>query len=298
MTNISKNDISLLEKNFYILRIALLEKLKSKDGTEKFLFELPDKEVIESVFIPRGKYNTACLSSQVGCRFACIFCASGKKFVRNLSTSEIITQLLEMMNITKKKITHIVFMGIGEPLDNYDNVIRAIHILNSPLGFNIGARRITISSCGIIPKIKKLKNEGLQIELSISLHSADDCLRSRLMPVNKKYPVRELIACLKDYIKQTNRQITFEYVLIKDVNDRIDDINMLIRALKGLNCKINLILCNLAEKGAFKRPSKKQAQDFKYRLIKNGLHSTLRKSRGEDIRAACGQLRIRHNFLS
>ncbi|MEK6714669.1 MAG: 23S rRNA (adenine(2503)-C(2))-methyltransferase RlmN [Candidatus Omnitrophota bacterium] len=295
MSNISKGNISKLKNKFYIGDIALKDKLISKDGTIKFLFGLIDKEAVETVFIPAKNRNTLCLSSQVGCKFRCLFCASGKSFVRNLSVSEITSQLSRIIEITGAAVSHLVFMGIGEPLDNYDNVFKAVRIFNAPSAFNIGARRITISTCGIIPAIENLARQGLQVELSISLHAADNELRNKLMPVNKRYPLDKLISCVREYIKQTNRQITFEYILIKGLNDSLSCADKLSKLLSGLNFKVNLILFNLQEGSCFQPPDKKLVLGFKERLIKNGTHATTRASRGQDIRAACGQLRIAHN---
>jgi len=191
-------------------------------------------------------------------------------------------------------LTHIVFMGIGEPLDNYDNVIKAVRLINSPGGLNIGARRITISTCGIIPGIKRLAGEGLQLELSVSLHAADDKVRSRIMPVNKIYPLKGLMECCREYIKETNRQITFEYILIKGVNSDLLSAQNLIKIVKGLNCKINLIPSNAVREYKVEPPNKREALFFRDRLIKSGVNVTLRKPRGHDIEAACGQLRLRH----
>ncbi|PIQ85973.1 MAG: 23S rRNA (adenine(2503)-C(2))-methyltransferase RlmN, partial [Candidatus Omnitrophica bacterium CG11_big_fil_rev_8_21_14_0_20_43_6] len=213
-----------LAGEFSILNLKLVNKLISGDGTTKFLFALADKNLIEAVNIPMSKFDlraiTGCISSQVGCKFCCNFCASGiKGFKRNLTSNEILDEVLYLKNHSSPgQLTHIVFMGTGEPLDNYENVLSAIRVINSPAAFNIGARRITISTCGIIPGIKKLALEDLQVELSISLHAAQDKIRSVLMPVNKKYPLAELIKCCHEYIAKTNRQITFEYILINGVN--------------------------------------------------------------------------------
>ncbi len=212
--------------------------------------------------------------------------------MRNLTVSEITSQLSEIMNITGKTVTNVVFMGIGEPLDNYDNVLGAIRILNSPEGFCIGARRITISSCGIIPQIERLSDEGLQVELSVSLHAVDNELRSRLMPVNKKYPLDKLIPSLARYTEKTNRQVTFEYVLLKGVNDGLNDADRLSKLSASLNSKVNLIVFNAQDNSSCRSPDKEAVLAFKARLIKNGTFVTLRQSRGEDISAACGQLRI------
>lgn len=292
MPNIAKTGIVKLEEKFFIGNPPILKRLKSKDGTEKFLLGLLDNEVIETVFIPSEKRNTVCLSSQVGCKFKCLFCASGMNFIRQLSVSEITSQLSKIRQVVDRPITHLVFMGIGEPMDNYDNIISAIRIFNSSLAFNIGARRITVSTCGIIPGIKRLSSEGLQVELSISLHAPYDELRATIMPVDKKYPVEQLIGCARDYIDKTNRQVTFEYVLIKGLNDHLADADRLSDLLGALNAKVNLIVYNHRGKSAYQAPEKKIVFDFKNRLLKNGTRVTLRLSRGQDIDAACGQLRL------
>jgi 23S rRNA (adenine2503-C2)-methyltransferase len=212
-----------------------------------------------------------------------------------LAASEILEQVLYLKhNSPDNKLTHLVFMGTGEPLDNYDNVIKAIRIINSPYSFNIGARRITISTCGIIPAIMKLAEEGLQIELSVSLHAADEKTRSRVMPVNKKYPLKELILACKKYIEKTDRQVTFEYVLIEGLNADLPAAEKLSKILSGLNCKINLIPCNPIKELRLHPPNKLQILLFKDKLLKSGVNATLRMPRGSDIEAACGQLRLRY----
>ena len=285
-----------LQENFYILSLKLIKKIKSHDGTEKFLFALKDKNFIEAVIIPTGKRITGCISTQAGCKFACLFCASGiSGFKRNLTTPEMLEEVLYLKNSPLgEKLTHLVFMGIGEPLDNYDNVLRAIRRINSPHTFNIGARRITLSTSGVIPAIKKLSGEGLQIELSVSLHAADDKIRSRLMPINKIYPLKDLIAACRGYISKTDRQITFEYVLIKDINSGLQDALKLSKILKGLNCKVNLIPCNAIKELKVRPPEKSEILLFRDYLLKSGINVTLRRPRGEDIEAACGQLRLRY----
>ena len=295
-----------LQENFYILSLKLIKKIKSYDGTEKFLFVLKDKNFIEAVIIPTGKRITGCISTQAGCKFACRFCASGALgFKRNLTSPEMLEEVLYLKNNSLgDKLTHLVFMGIGEPLDNYDNVLRAIRMINSPHAFNIGARRITLSTSGVIPAIKKLSGEGLQIELSVSLHAADDKTRARLMPINRIYPLKDLIAACREYISKTNRQITFEYVLIKDINSGLQDALKLSKILKGLNCKVNLIPCNAINPAPARRggveelqvqpPEKSEILLFRDYLLKSGINVTLRRPRGEDIEAACGQLRLRY----
>jgi 23S rRNA (adenine2503-C2)-methyltransferase len=296
MSDLSKDSRSLLKENFTINGPDLVETQTSSDGTKKFLFKLKDANLIEAVMIPTDKRLTGCISSQAGCKFKCAFCASGiSGFRRNLETEEIVGEVFALKNNSADNgLTHIVFMGTGEPLDNYDNVLKAIRIINSKFGFNIGARRITISTCGIIPGIKKLSQEGMQIELSVSLHAADDKTRNLLMPVNKVYPLKELLAACRYYVERTNRQVTFEYVLIKGLNCGLQDSLNLSKILRGLNCKINLIASNPVKESGFIPPNKLQALAFRQSLLKSGIKATLRKERGKDIDAACGQLRLRY----
>lgn len=286
-----------LKENFYLSGLSLVKLLKSKDGTEKFLFALQDRNFIEAVTIPAKKRITACISTQVGCKLACAFCASGMSgFKRNLTAGEMLEEILSLKNnCPNKKLTHIVFMGSGEPLDNYREVLKATRIINAPYAFNIGARRITISSCGIIPGIEKLANEDLQIELSISLHAADEETRSGLMPVNKKYPLKGLIPACKKYIKETGRQITFEYVMIKGINSDLQSAQKLSTILEGLKlAKVNLIPANPIKELKVEPPAKLEILGFRNYLLKQGINVTLRRPRGEDIEAACGQLRLRY----
>ncbi len=295
MSNLALPLRKSLNADFYILGLKLIKVLQSSDGTEKFLLSTQDDEFIEAVCIPFEDRVTACISSQAGCKFACRFCASGVSgFKRNLSWLEILDEILYLKNRSRAgKITHIVFMGTGEPLDNYDQVLKAIRIINSPLGFHIGARRITISTSGIIPGIEKLAEEDLQVELSVSLHAASDEIRSFLMPVNKKYPLKELMLACKHYIHRTNRQITFEYIMVKGVNSDLLNAQKLSTILKGLKlCKVNLIPANPLQELNIEPPGKLEVLMFKDVLVKAGIPVTLRKSRGADINAACGQLRL------
>ena len=295
MSDLSRDLRKKLEDNFAILDLELIKQFTSQDGTKKLLFELKDGNIIEAVSIPTEKRITGCLSTQVGCKFGCRFCASGLLgFKRNLKVNEIIEQVLFLKGKPQEQLNNLVFMGIGEPLDNYDPVIKAIRIINSAHTFNIGARRITISTCGIIPAIKKLSAEALQIELSISLHAADNKTRSRLMPINKIYPLTDLIAACHEYIKKTNRQITFEYVLIKGINSGLPNTLKLSKILKGLKCKINLIPCNVIKELKVEPPENREILSFRDALLKSGINVTLRRPRGEDIEAACGQLRLRY----
>ncbi len=296
MTNLSLDLRKRLEENFYALGLKITQVLSSQDGSEKFLFELNDSNFVEAVNIPVDNRTTACLSTQVGCKFACSFCASGMLgFKRNLSCGEIIEELYHLENAAKHgRITNVVFMGTGEPLDNYENVLKAIRIINSKYCFNIGSRRITISTNGIVPAIKRLAEESLQIELSVSLHAAEDRVRSSLMPINKLYPLRELVETCRRYIKITNRQVTFEYVLIKGLNSDLSSAQKLSAILTGLNCKVNLILFNPVAGLDIRPPSDEEILLFRDCLAKSRIRVTLRKSRGQDIEAACGQLRLRY----
>jgi len=285
-----------LAKNFSITDILLIESQLSRDGTRKFLFRLNDGYYIEAVAIPAEKRLTACISSQAGCRFACRFCASGKTGLkRNLTTGEIVNQLLHIRNSEQEKqLTHVVFMGTGEPLDNYDAVLRAVRTINAECGFGIGARRITISTCGLVPGIARLAGEGLQIELSVSLHAADDVTRNMLMPVNRKYPLAVLMNALRDYVAKTKRQVTFEYILAEGVNSDLPSAQNLCTILRGLTCKVNLIPVNPFGVKGMVPPGKLAILKFCNRLKKCGIPATVRTPRGQDIEAACGQLRLRY----
>ena len=298
MTNLSLDLRNRLKERFVFKPLELEKLLDSADGTRKFLFRLPDGNLIESVLIPVKERLTVCLSSQAGCPFFCGFCASGiTGFKRNLSSGEITGQLLEIsykLN-PESAITNVVFMGTGEPLDNYENVLKALRTINSRDGFNVGARRITISTCGIIPGIKRLSREGLQIELSVSLHGADERTRSRLMPVNKKYPLMDLISACKEYAALTKRQVTFEYVLIKGLNCSKEAADNLVRLLTGWECNVNLLVYNPVKEFPYQPPQEREVEFFIWLLRKRGIVVTLRKSRGKDIDGACGQLRSKYS---
>jgi len=286
-----------LADEFFILSLKLADLESSADGTTKFLFELKDHSLVEAVNIPAAKRVTGCVSTQVGCKFACRFCASGLKgFKRDLSCGEILDEVLYLKNNAgSAELTHIVFMGTGEPLDNYANLLKSIRLINSPEGFNIGARRITISTCGLIPGIEKLQQEDMQFELSVSLHAADDRARSEIMPVNKKYPLKELIQACKVYMDKTNRQVTFEYILVKGFNADLAAADKLILLLKDLRlAKVNLIAANPIPELNILAPGQAQIDKFKEHLFKGGINVTVRRERGQDIAAACGQLRLRH----
>jgi len=295
MTDTPSSLRALLKSKFHLTHLTALDLRRSLlDGTTKYLFKLEDGNTIETVFLPEKDRATICLSSQVGCKFGCVFCASAPfGFVRNLTTSEIAEEVLSVKRESRGAvITNLVFMGIGEPFDNYDNVMKAVRLFNSKDGFNIGARKITISTCGVIPGIKRLKEEKIQVELSISLHSPDDKVRSKLVPVNKKYPLGELMAACRDYTAATNRVITFEYVLLKGMNSSREDALGLIKLLRGLKSKVNVICYNRIMAGDYEAPSNPEVNAFIDTLKKGGVNVTRRKSKGEDIDAGCGQLRI------
>ena len=291
LSNISKALRDRLKESYYISAITLSEHLKSRDGTEKFLFMLRDSNFIETVLIPSKERKTLCLSTQAGCKFACSFCASGRKgFVRDLTPSEILNQILFLSRRFEHNITNYVFMGMGEPLDNYENVAKAVMIMNDPEGMNIGARRITISTCGIIPGIDKLKELGLQVNLSVSLHAANDRLRDELMPVNKRYPLKELINACEKYLDKTGRLITLEYILIEHKNDSLKDADALAEIAGRLKAKVNLIAASPVSHAGLGPPSQKTVDIFMKRLTGKRITATLRESKGKDIHAACGQL--------
>ena len=292
MSNLSGELRGFLKRNNCILSLVLIEKHRSFDGAQKFLFGLCDKNAIESVLIPAAKRLTVCISTQAGCKFACRFCASGAKgFMRSLSCAEIIEQIILLQDNAQRRINNIVFMGVGEPLDNYDNVIKSIRILNSFYSFHIGARKITISTCGLISGIRRLAEENLQIELSVSLHAADNKTRDFLMPVNKRFPLEKLIPACRSYFKKTKRQVTFEYVLIRGINSDVKQAQMLARRLRGFDAKVNLISVN-PFKTELPVCSSSQICYFQDALAKAGIPVTLRRPRGSDIKAACGQLRL------
>ena len=297
MSDLPKGLRDKLKDHFFISGLEIARKIKSSDGTKKLLLKLADANFIEAVIIPVNQRLTACVSTQVGCKFACRFCASGMNgFKRNLSCAEILDELLLLeKEVFPERLTNLVFMGTGEPLDNYEEVLKSAKIINSSVGFNMGARRISISTSGIIPGILKLAGEGLQIELSVSLHAADDKLRSELMPVNKKYPLKELIASCKEYSDKTNRQVTFEYILIKGMNSDLKNAQLLVRLLSGYKLsKVNLIPSNPVSGLGLEPPDKKSTLLFKDYLFKQGVNVTLRRERGQDIDAACGQLRLKY----
>ncbi len=292
MTNLSLELREKLKNNYTICNYNILKKLESADGTKKYLFDILDGNIIESVLMEYHYGKSVCVSSQVGCKMGCKFCAStGIPFVRNLTAGEIVEQILAIEQDTGDKISNIVFMGIGEPLDNYDNVIKAIRILNNPKGLGIGARHISVSTSGLVPRIYDLAKENIQCTLSVSLHASNNEKRSSMMPVNNRYSVEELIKACKDYIAMTNKRISFEYALAKDNNDNMQDAKELANLLKGMLCHVNLIPINKIENGKFTKSSNENIIKFRDYLNDHGIVATIRRELGSDIEAACGQLR-------
>ena len=292
MTNLSLELREKLKENYTICNFKILRKQESKDGTIKYLFDVLDGNAIETVLMSYHHGYSICVSSQIGCKMGCKFCAStGINFIRNLEAGEIVEQILAVEQDTGIKISNVVLMGIGEPLDNYDNVVNAIHIINNPKGINIGARHISLSTSGLVPKIYKLAEENIQCTLSISLHATNNQKRSSMMPVNNKYPIEELIKACKDYIEKTHRRISFEYALAKDNNDNIEDAKELVKLLKGMLCHVNLIPINKIENGKFDKSSNENIIKFRDYLNEHGIVATIRRELGSDIDAACGQLR-------
>ncbi|QNU65599.1 23S rRNA (adenine(2503)-C(2))-methyltransferase RlmN [Ruminiclostridium herbifermentans] len=293
MTNISKQLRQELSEVCKISRIKLVSKLKSKiDSTAKYLFELEDGNIIESVLMEYKYGFTACISSQAGCKMGCTFCAStGANFSRNLTAGEMLDQVMTMQQDSGNRIGHIVLMGIGEPLDNYDNVIKFLRIVNHPDGLKIGFRNISLSTCGIVPKILQLSEENIPITLSISLHSARDDKRSEMMPINRSFCIDKLISACKIYTERTKRRISFEYAMISGENDSEQDAKELAGLLKGMLCHVNLIPVNIVQGNGYKKSSRIQIDKFKNILESRGIETTVRRELGSDINAACGQLR-------
>ena len=292
MTNLSLELREKLKQNYDICNFEIVRKLESKDGTKKYLFGLNDGNAIESVLMEYHFGRTVCVSSQIGCKMGCKFCAStGIPFIRNLTSGEIVEQIIAIEQDTNVKISNVVFMGIGEPFDNYDNVINAKKLLNNPKGINIGARHISISTSGLVPKIYQFADENVQCTLSISLHSANNETRSSMMPVNNAYNIEELIKACKYYIEKTNKRISFEYALAKDNNDNQKAADELINLLHGMLCHVNLIPINKIENGKYSKSSNENIIKFRDYLNSKGITATIRRELGSDIDAACGQLR-------
>ena len=295
MNNISNNIKEKLKEEFDFTFIKLKLKQEDKD-VKKYLFELNDGNFIESVLMYHDYGISICVSSQVGCNMGCAFCESGRlKKVRNLETYEVVQQLLLIEEDIKERISHVVVMGIGEPFDNYNNIMNFIRIINDPKGIDIGARHITVSTCGIVPKIDQFAKEFNQVNLAISLHAPNDKIRNKIMPISKAYKLEELMNSIKKYIQTTNRRVTFEYIMLENINDSKECAKELANLIKKLNCYVNLIPYNETENITFKRTKKMQILEFYDILKKNGINVTIRKEFGSKVDAACGQLRANQN---
>ncbi len=300
MTDVSKKFREVLNRDFCIVKPKIFLKQHSQDGTIKLLLELEGGNKIETVLMRYNYGNVACVTSEVGCNMGCAFCASGLlKKKRELKVSELVGQILVLDDLLKEegnneRITHVVVMGTGEPFDNYDNVMGFIRILNHPHGFAIGARHITVSTCGLVPMIEKYANEGIQINLAISLHAPNDEIRNKIMPISRKYPIDELMKAVKYYEQTAGRRVTFEYILLKGINDSTDNARELARLIKGTLAYVNLIPYNPVNEMKYQRSDEKSVHNFMDTLMKLGVNVTVRKEFGTDIDAACGQLRAKN----
>ena len=291
VTNIKKELLDNISRDYSIDRLKIVSVEEDVD-VSKYLFELYDGEHIEAVLMRHDYGNSVCISSQVGCNMGCKFCESGRrKKVRNLETYEMVLQILMIEKLLGERVRHVVVMGIGEPFDNYDNLCRFLKIINHPKGMAIGARHITVSTCGVVPKVLEFSEFPLQINLAVSLHAPNNEIRDKIMPINKAYPLEKLIPALKTYLERTNRRITFEYILLKDINDSTKCAEELSKLVKGINCYINLIPYNETENIGFKRTNTIQIMRFYDILKKNNVNVTIRREFGGKISAACGQLR-------
>ena len=293
MTNISKETRQKLYENFELTNLRVVDSLHSDDGsTSKFLFELHDNRVIESVLMKYHHGNSVCISSQVGCRMGCRFCASTLGGLeRNLAPSEMLDQIYQIQRMSGERVSNIVIMGTGEPMDNFDNVIRFLDLISNESGLHISQRNITVSTCGIVERIRELADKKYQITLAISLHAPTDERRKEIMPVANKYTIEQIMDACHYYYDQTGRRITFEYSLIEGVNDQTEQAQILSKLVKGLNCHINLIPVNPIKERNFKQTQVRYVQNFKNLLEKNRINVTIRREMGADINAACGQLR-------
>lgn len=299
MSDVSKSFRDVLKERYYIKKPSIFLKRVSEDGTTKLLLLLEDGEKVETVLMPYNYGNAICISSQVGCSMGCAFCASGLlKKTRNLTSAEMVGQILAMNDMLQEEgrnpISHIVVMGTGEPFDNYDNTIAFIRIANSQFGLAIGARHITVSTCGLVPGILKYGKEGLQVNLAISLHAPNDELRQRIMPIAKAYPLEELIEALVQYGEDSGRRVTYEYIMISDFNDSLEQADELIKLIRPTFGYVNLIPYNDVVENEFKRSSNNRIHRFHDRLLQAGIKATIRKEFGSDIEAACGQLRAKY----
>lgn len=296
MNNLPQKLKDQLAKDYPIRPLRIVEKLTSQiDGTIKYLFELWDSHIIESVFMQYKHGNSVCISSQVGCRMGCKFCASTiEGRVRNLMPSEMVGQIYAIQKDTNERVSNVVVMGSGEPLEELDITLQFIHLINDPLGQNIGSRHITVSTCGLVPEMRRLADEKLQINLALSLHATTDEKRREVMPIANRYTIAELMDTCRYFVRQTNRRITFEYALIENENDQEEDAQRLGKLLKGMLCHVNLIPVNKIEERTYKSSQASRIQRFIHILEQYGVPTTLRRTLGADIDAACGQLRRRY----
>jgi 23S rRNA (adenine2503-C2)-methyltransferase len=301
MTDLPRKFRALLAQHLDFSKLDIVRVLGSRDTTRKFLFRLTDEDLIESVLIPaspalygsRSDRRTICVSTQVGCAYGCKFCASGLEgFSRNLRPNEIVDQIIAVERETGEKIDNIVFMGMGEPLANLDNLMGAIRVINAPWGLGIGARHITVSTSGLAPQIRKLADEPLQIRLAISLHGATDEVRSQIMPINRRYNLETLLSACDYYVLRKKQRLTFEYILIANVNDADDQARLLAKHARRISAKVNLIPYNTVHGLAWSRPSRDRQEKFLSILRDDEIAATLRREKGHDIDAACGQLRL------
>lgn len=297
MTNISKAFIEKLKENAELITLRKEEFQESKiDGTRKYLFCLEDGNVIESVLMRYKHGNSVCISSQVGCRMGCRFCASTLDgLVRNLTPSEMLEQIYQIGKDIGERISNVVVMGTGEPMDNFDNLLKFIELLTDENGLNISQRNLTVSTCGIVPKMRELADANLQITLALSLHASTQAKRLELMPVANKYDIHEVVGACKYYFEKTGRRVTFEYSLVGGVNDRDEDVKQLCSLIKGMNCHVNLIPVNPIKERDFVQPDNTVTMAFKNKLEKYGINATIRREMGRDIDGACGQLRKRYS---
>lgn len=297
-TSLSNELRSKLRKDYKLTEISILERLDSKlDETKKYLLKLEDDNIIETVFMKYRYGNSLCISSQVGCKMGCSFCASTKKgLVRNLTVGELLKQIYVVQNDIGEKISHVVIMGSGEPLENFDNVLKFFDIINSDKGQNLSLRRITISTCGIVPKIRELADKNLQITLAISLHAANQEKRKSLMPIANTYDIMDVMKACDYYVEKTNKRITFEYILINGVNDSKEDADELAELLKGKLCNVNLIPYNSIKETDIQTSNKIRIEKFQKTICKSGITAMIRRELGSDINAACGQLRYKYLY--
>jgi 23S rRNA (adenine2503-C2)-methyltransferase len=296
MKNLPQATKKNLEESFYADIPIVVDKLVSSiDNTQKFLFSYRDGNLIESVVMRYNHGYSICVSTQVGCRMGCRFCASTiGGMVRNLTSGEILAQILAAQYHIKERISNVVLMGSGEPLDNFNSVVKFINEVNASYGLNIGQRHITLSTCGIVPKMKELADKDYQITLAVSLHAASDDKRKKIMPIANKYSIVDILDACKYYINKTGRRITFEYALVESVNDNEEDAAELVKLLKGLLCHVNLIPVNEVKESVYKRSANNRVKRFNEMLINGGIEATIRREMGSDINAACGQLRQNH----